>query len=127
MPKISPGERFALKAQGFIPENVQACRDFNEGLITLAEMWRILNKNINIKGASDRERLTTRPKKGDWVTVNDGEREGYIAFCVHAYGQVDQVGVQFTKGDKSFDMLDGGLFVGTYSSLRGRTHWFVED
>lgn len=123
-------EAAMLKAQGYIPENVQACRDFNAGKITQDEMFRILHKNINLN-SSDHILKTgnwTRPQRGHAVAYFYSDdiaavpRLGKIVDIDWEDGEQTDIFVDFSDGEQL--CFDAHMF-DQHTSKGGPTRWLI--
>ena len=119
-------EAALLRAQGYIPENVQACRDCKAGLITQAQMWQILTANLvkSLPPVSVSERLSTRPQKKDAVTLND-TRHGFVICPLWYDGELVEVRVRFYDTGEVIEFDYSLYFEGNYTSKGGRTRWLI--
>lgn len=120
---MDPLEADLLVMYGYIPTNVQACRDYTDKKITSQELWRIIHANINLRQYIDPlTHVKAIPREKDIVRRGDeGDYTyGRIAWikrqedCVNVFWFLDENVEQYTLEDFN-----------NYDSTGGKTMWLL--
>lgn len=123
---MHPFERMVLKRKGYIPDNVQAMRDYTNGKISQVEMWRIINSNIKIDAGKHilRTGNWATPRRKDLVWFDPGEiteRHGVIVDIDYDGDGPKEVYVDFRDGEQvCFDASDFNQH-----TSKGATTWLI--
>ncbi len=122
---MDPLEADLLIIYGYIPANVQACRDFTDKKITSQELWRIINRNIDLSKYLDPlTHIKSEPRKGDLVRKEDDDDVYLYGTISWINRQMDTVNVYWFKASESeaYKLDD----FKNYESKGGRTTWNLD-